>query len=223
MNPLAIIGSAAGVAGIAGLVFLIQQAFFGFIGMVEVREASRIQTALSEQAEVHRKEMQTQADAAEVQHSDVIAGLNAEAQTAKEINDEQARTINQLLDQNPLAVDASIARDFYLGMCEIAAGNNLGAREACHIRAAKADFASSSAIVSVTAETIEQWANLCEDTGSDDYCKPRVIGFKPLALIELKGWIGEVDRVMRNQDANFDTVIDQINQILQMPGPKVEK
>lgn len=205
------------------LAYLIPVAVEGYNGMIGDREMYRIKNALSDQAEVHRKAMQTQADTAEELHGGVVAGLEAEAQTAKERNDEQAHTINQLLDQNPLAVDASIARDFYIGMCEIAAGNNLGAREACHIRAAQADFASSSSIISVTAETIQQWADLCEDTGSDDYCKPRVIGFKPLALIELKGWIGDVDRAMRHQDANFDTVIDQINQILEMPGPKIEQ
>lgn len=203
------------------LAYLIPVAVEGYNGMIGDRELYRIKNALSDQAVIHREKMQTQADASEKRHNGIVDGLEAEAQTAKEKNDEQARTINQLLDQDPLAVDASIARDFYIGMCEVAAGNNIGAREACHIRAAEADFAAGSAVISVTAKTIQQWGDLCEDTRSDDYCKPRVIGFKPLALIELKGWIGDVDRALRGQDANFDTVIDQINQILEMPGPTI--
>lgn len=221
MNPLSIIGSAMGVAFIAGLVYLVPVGMRAYNGMVADGELSRIEVALSLQQREHDKEMKQNADAAETHLDEVVAGLEAEALVAKEKNDEQARTINNLLDQDPLAVDASIARDFYVGMCEVAAGNNLGAREACHIRAAKADFASGSAVISVTEKTIADWAELCATTGSDDYCKPRVIGFKPLALIELKGWIGDVDRTLRNQDANFDTVIDQINQILEMPGPTI--
>ncbi len=220
MIPL---GPILGVAGIAAATVLIPLGINYHDNGIRREYASDVRAQLAEQAVENQKQNQKRADVAEVKHNKEIEGYKEKGRADQREKAEMARTIQLQLDQNPLSVDASIAREFYSVMCKVKAGRNIGARQTCDIRAAEGDLARYSSVISVTAERIEEWKSLCEGTGSDDYCKPRVIGFAPGTMVQLIGWMKDVDTARMNEDANYDTIVTQINEILAMPGPTIKE
>jgi len=218
MIPL---GPILGVAGIAAATILVPMAVQGYNGMIAEREASRIEVALSRQAMEYEKQITNIRESARSDHEETIAEyVEKEQSDAKRIN-KLSRTIEIQLDQNPLSVDASIATELFLGLCKTKAGRDIDARKACDISASKADLARYSPAISVTAQRIADWQHLCEETGSADYCNPRLIAFTPTAVIQLIGWINSIDTVRMNVEANRDTIERQLQEILAMPGPTI--
>ncbi len=185
--------------------------------------ASDVRAQLAEQALENKEKNQKRADEKKAEHEKEVDGYKEKGREDAEAMAEMSRTIQLQLDQNPLSVDASIAREFYSVMCKIKAGRDIGARQTCDLYSAESDLARYSSVVSVTAERIEEWSRLCEGTGSDDYCKPRVIGFAPGTMVQLIGWLKDVDTARMNEDANYDTIVTQINDILAMPGPTIKE
>lgn len=220
MIPL---GPILGVAGIAAATILVPMAVSGYNGMITERETSRIEVALSRQANEYETKMRANADKHRNKNDKLRSEIVAQEQQYLEKINEMSRTIEIQMDNNPLSVDADIARELFVSMCEASSGYNLDARKACRVRAAEADLSRYSPVFSITAETIDNWRYLCEETGSDDYCKPHWIGLRPHGILQAIGYIRQMDTVMRTQDANFDTVVTQINEILAMPGPTITK
>lgn len=220
MIPL---GPILGVAGIAAATILVPMAVRGYNGMVTERETARIEVALSRQADEYQEKMQANADAARVNNEELHNQLTAQERDYLEKLNEMSRTIETQMDNDPLRVDAGISREFFDVLCETSNGRDLDARAACRVHSAEADLSIYSPILSITKETIDNWRYLCEETGSDDYCKPHLIGLRPHGVLQLIGYLRQLDTVLQTQDANFDTVVDQINQILEMPGPEIRE
>jgi len=220
MIPL---GPILGVAGIAAATILVPMAVKGYNGMIAERETSRIEVALSRQADEFQEKMQVNADAARESNGELRNQLTAQERDYLEKLNEMSRTIEIQMDNDPLRLDADIGKLFFNSLCKASSGRDLDARKTCDLDTAQADLSAYSPIFSINAEVLDNWRYLCEKTGSDDYCKPHLIAIRPHGVLELIGYIRQLDTVMQTQDANFDTVVDQINQILEMPGPEIQQ
>jgi len=215
-------GPAAILGGFALAGFMIPMAVNGYNGMIEEKAVAQVEAALSKQAREYENTMAANALSAQQTSEGLREGFRQkEAEYLERIN-EQAHTIEDRMRTDPYSAGNSVAREFGRTLCEISSGSDLDTRQACGIRAAEADLSASSPVVSITPETTEQWRQLCEDTGERDFCEYTIVGFRTGATYELLGYLTQIDRVLQTQDANFDTVVDQIQQIIDMPGPEID-
>lgn len=212
-------GPAAILGGIALAGFLIPMAVNGYNGMIEEKAVARVEAALSKQAREYESTMAANALSAQQASEGLREGFRQkEAEYLSQLQ-EQANVIENELRVDPYSAGNLVWRDFYLILCQISANRDLSAREACRVHTAEADYSGSAPILGINKEVIEQWYLACEDGGECDY---GVIGLRPGPAYELLAYLRQLDTVIQTQDANFDTVVDQIQQIIDMPGPEID-
>lgn len=219
MGAASIIGSAASVAGVVGLTFLIHQGVVGYNGMVESRAIARVEAALSEQAREYEARIAENALAAQERSEGLREGFREKEQEYLAKINEMARTIDMAAD--PFNAGNDLHRRFYDVLCKISAGRDTDAREACGVLAAQTFVPARSPVLSITPETTGQWAELCDETGNPDFCEYAIVGFRTGPTYELLGWLVQLDTLIQTQDANYDIVVDQIQQILELPEPEI--
>jgi len=214
-------GPAAILGGFALAGFLIPMAVNGYNGMIEEKAVAQVEAALSKQAREYESTMAANALSARQASEGLREGFRQKETEYLEQIREQASTIQQRMQIDPYSASDSLARDFGRVVCEISSGRDLSARQACRLHSIQADTTSGSPVLSITAETTELWRELCED-GRRDFCEYQIVGFRTAATYELLAYLRQLDTVIQTQDANFDTVVDQIQQIIDMPGPEID-
>lgn len=208
-------------SGILLLAYLIPMAAGAFLDIIRDGEASRIEASLSKQARKYDDLMRENATKAQSRWNSREDKIEAENDEYEKQIDGLFESLNERMERDPFGVDDALARSLFIVMCEIEADGNPAANEACRVRASKADTTRYSPVFSITAERIEDWRVLCEQTGEDAYCKPNTISFTPAAAEDLVRYLGSVRATLAKHGARGDTLTGQIEQLQNLPEPEI--
>ena len=171
------------------------------VGYLDWSRTQWIKQATAAQIEAAGKtaalEFKSQTAQMSQEHANKIAEKDAtiaanSAKYEREVNGLR-NTIEQDMLKAPFDTANDVERRVAYRMCRYEAGNNSDLREACDIRKALPYSPKFAATVAVTPETAEQWAELCESTGKDDYCGYAVTGFTREGILKLLSWMDAVD------------------------------
>lgn len=174
---------------------------FGLIGYLDWSRTGWIEKATAAQIEAAGKtaalEFKAQTAKMSQEHADAIAEKNRtiaadSAKYEREVNDLRNTIEKNMLDA-PFDTANDVERQLAYRMCRHAAGNDSKLREACDIRKNLPYSPEFAATVAVTADTAEQWAELCESTGNQDFCSYAVTGFTREGIAKLLSWLDAVD------------------------------
>lgn len=215
------VGQSAVIGFFFLMALLIPMAASSFLDMILAGHEHKIEASLLKQARVYEEKNRKDAKEAEKNYGVEIAAIQAGWDKDKERINELSRTIDERLDQDPLAVDLAVYSELFLGMCQIKNYNDPEASKACGLRAAEAGRSKHSPIVSITSKTIDDWAALCSSTGHDDYCNPRAIAFRVDAMKDLTRYLPDVRKVLAELSAGHDTMREQIQTIMDMPETEI--
>ncbi len=200
-------------------VILIPMAVRGGIGIIEDGEAARLQAELSIQAREYEGKMADNALAAQQTSEGLREGFRQKESEYLSQLQEQRHVIEDELRVDAFSAGNTVWREFYLVLCQIKARRDLSAREACNIPASEADYAGRSPVMGINKEVIERWYFACENDGQCDY---GIIGLRTGPAFDLLQQFRQLDTVIQTYDANDDTIRDQIQQIIDMPGPEID-
>ncbi len=218
MNPLAIIGSVAGVAGVAAVTFLGQQMFFGFVDMLRAEFAADFEkqgVAYERQVDVIKQDAKEENEA----KNDII-DENARIY-AENINErDEALAIQMGVDPN--GTDLEHMRDFFIIMCETRNFRREDARSYCAVRAADSGPSTRTPFVSITPKTVRFFTDACK-RGIEGACNYRIVGIRTGPLTEMKTWANEMKALVQKQDADLATMRQQIIDITNIPEPTITK
>jgi len=201
-------------------VTLIPMAVNGYNGMIEEKAVARIEASLSKQAREYESTMAANALSAQQTSEGLREGFRQKEAEYLERLDVQEDFIEQELRIDAFSAGNTVWREYYRVLCEISkTGGDIGAIQACDIHTSEADFSQRSPILGINKEVIERWYNECEDQERCDY---GVIALRVGPAFDLLRHLEKIGTAARIQDANFDTVVDQIQQIIDMPGPEID-
>jgi len=140
--------------------------FWAYTGQVERRVAAEIEVARSEEADIWRVDIETQArdftaekDKQNAAHASEIEGLTNEINRNRE-------TMRQLALNDPLAAGDDIERFLARMQCLVALGerqNDSQARSDCYARADALDTSGSAYTVTFNADLAERFAGACKE------------------------------------------------------------
>ena len=221
MSAGSIVGSVFSIAAVAGGAFLLREAVIGYNTMIETATINRIQTAVNETTAKYVLETTKNAAEAERTLTAQKAGFEAQERQYVEKINAQFRDIEDRIRQSRDSVDNQLMLEFGISLCKVAAGGDHGARKACDLHTAESIASLNSPFLSITSNTIEDWDALCEQTGEKVYCDYAVTSIRSGPLRDLLVWVRAVDTVIMSHEANYDTLVGQIQAILEMPGPEI--
>lgn len=218
MNPLAIIGSVAGVAGVAALTFLAQQMFYGFVDMKRAEFAAELEkqgVEYERQADVIRLEAKEENEA-------TVAIIDKNARAYAENINERDKALAIQMGVDPNGTDIEHMRDWFIIMCETRYFRREDASAYCAARAAEAGPSTHTPFISITPETVKFFTDACE-RGIEDACNYRIVGIRTGPLTEMKTWANDAKATIQKMDADLETMRQQIIDITNIPEPTITK
>lgn len=136
--------------------------------------------------------------------------LRQSNQYSNEINAMRA-TYEKDLREKPLSTGDDFQYRLDNIMCKIAADNNQD-RKACNLPSGASYSPDKSIVVTVTAETADQWAEQCE-AGLNAYCEYAIVGLTAQGALTVVDWLNDIDRYQQQLNVDlgyYNNVIDDI-------------
>lgn len=218
MNPLAIIGSVAGVAGVAAITFLGQQMFFGFVDMLRAEFAADFR----EQGAAYERVIDVVKQDAEKKNEANAAIIGKNARIYAENINERDKALAIQMGSDPNGTDLEHMRDIFIVMCETRYLRREDASAYCALRAADSGPSTNTPFISITPETVKFFTDACE-RGIKDACDYRIVGIRTGPLTEMKTWANDMKATVQKMDADLATMRQQIIDISNIPPPTITK
>jgi len=200
-----------GVAVIGLLLGLLGFMFDKYTVAVE----SRVKFEVAATSERLAKEYQTKTASKSQELADYKATRDAEIVTLKNNQSNEINAMRATYEKDIREKPFDTGNDFQYRldniMCKIAA-DNPGDRKACNISTPATYSPDESIVVTVTADTAEQWTEQC-DEGLNAYCDYAIVGLTTQGALTVLDWLYDVDRFQQQQTVNLDyynSVVDRI-------------
>lgn len=197
--------------------FAVLVLILGYVDWDRSRQIERAVTAKIE-AEKQRmaREYSEETAALSQKHIDDLAEKDREhnrqlGERETEINQLRLRA-DKLAKVDPLGFGNDYHVRLARVMCRIEAGTDSGARQTCDNAPAEAYLSDVAFTITVTAETAEQWAELCEE-GNRDFCDWSLTGRTPQGALTELAWLEKVDGFALAQGLQIDSFHDLVKGI----------